>query len=223
VHEGLTAEQEVSHLEGWNHFFERLERAATTGDAGPDEWAAAPAPLDKLSAADATLAVCQHVLRGLTDADLAKSTPCEGLNVGQLVDHLLGSLVGLAAMAGRTVEVADGGAPESRVADVAQQTLEAWNRRGLDGSVKAGPNEMPADLAANILSVEFLVHGWDFAHATGQKLVVSDEVAGYVLELAHELITPPVREGGSFRPAVEIGHDEPLLDRLIAYSGRSAS
>ena len=223
VHEGLTAEQEVSHLEGWNHFFERLERAATTGDAGPDEWAAAPAPLDKLSAADATLAVCQHVLRGLTDTDLVKPTPCEGLNVGQLVDHLLESLVGLAAMAGRTVEVADGGTAESRVADVAQQTLEAWNRRGLDGFVKAGPNEMPADLAVNILSVEFLVHGWDFAHATGQKLVVSDEVAGYVLELAHELITPPVREGGSFRPAVEIGHDEPLLDRLIAYSGRSAS
>ena len=45
VHEGLTADQEVSHLEGWNHFFERLERAATTGDAGPDDWAAAPPPV----------------------------------------------------------------------------------------------------------------------------------------------------------------------------------
>ena len=76
VHEGLTAEQEVSHLEGWDHFFDRLERAAVTGDAGPDEWAAAPAQLDKLTSADATLAVCQHVLRGLTEADLDTPTPC---------------------------------------------------------------------------------------------------------------------------------------------------
>ena len=32
----------MSHAEGWNHSFERLERLATTGDAGPDEWACAP-------------------------------------------------------------------------------------------------------------------------------------------------------------------------------------
>jgi uncharacterized protein (TIGR03086 family) len=223
VHEGLTPDQEVSHLEGWNHFFERLERAATTGDAGPDEWAAEPTPLNKLTAADATLAVCQHVLRGLTGADLDKPTPCQGRNVGQLVDHLVESLVGLGAMAGGTVEVADGGTPESRVADAAQQTLEAWHRRGLDGFVKAGPNEMPADLAADILSIELLVHGWDFAHGTGQELLVSDAVTGFVLELAQELITPQVREGGSFGPAVEVGADAHPLDRLIAYSGRSTT
>ena len=56
VHDGLTDEQAVSHLEGRNHFFVRLQRAASTGDAGPDEWAAVPAELNQLTSADATLA-----------------------------------------------------------------------------------------------------------------------------------------------------------------------
>ena len=76
VHEGLTAEQEVGHAEGWNHFLGRLEQAAATGDAGPDEWAAAPENLDQLVSAEATLAVLQPVLRNLTDEDRTKATPC---------------------------------------------------------------------------------------------------------------------------------------------------
>src|SRR5664280_2329007 len=70
VHDGLTDEQVASHLEGWNHFFARLERAASNGDAGPDEWAAAPADLNPLTSAPATLAVCQDVLRRNDEGDL---------------------------------------------------------------------------------------------------------------------------------------------------------
>jgi hypothetical protein len=42
--------------------------------------------------------------------------------------------------------------------------------------------------------VEFLVHAWDFASATGQKLTVSDEVTNYVLNLAKQIVTPELRE-----------------------------
>lgn len=46
VHEGLTDEQAARHAAGWTHYFERLERLATTGDAGPDQWAAVePSPV----------------------------------------------------------------------------------------------------------------------------------------------------------------------------------
>ena len=48
VHEGLTEEQAAMHAEGWGHFFDRLERLAATGDAGPDEWAWAPENLTPL-------------------------------------------------------------------------------------------------------------------------------------------------------------------------------
>jgi uncharacterized protein (TIGR03086 family) len=88
--------------------------------------------------------------------------------------------------------------------------------------VQAGPRELPATDAAGILSVEFLVHAWDFASATGQKVEVSDEVATYVLGLAGQIITPELRESAGFGPAIPINDDAPALDRLVAYSGRAA-
>src|SRR5213592_2473646 len=48
VHDGLTDEQAAQHPVGWNHFLGRLVAAGQLGDAGPDEWAAAPDPLDEL-------------------------------------------------------------------------------------------------------------------------------------------------------------------------------
>lgn len=223
THEGLTEQQRAGHQEGWNHFFERLERAAATGEAGPDEWAAAPQSLDRLTCADATLAVCQNVLRGITDTDLTRNTPCTEFNVGQLADHLIGSMVGLGAMAGGLITPPDSGSVEDRVASASQQALEAWQRRGLAGTVSAGRLEMPAEIAANILSIEFLVHAWDFATATGQKVTVSDEVTGYVLELAKQVIGPQQRSDGSFAGAFEVGPDADVLERLIAFSGRTAA
>ena len=52
---------------------------------------------------------------------------------------------------------------------------------------------MPACAALGILSIEFLVHAWDFARASGQQVVAG--------------------------PAPE--PDAGLLDRLIAFTGRS--
>ncbi len=223
VHDGLSEEQAANHLEGWNHFLERLERAARTGDAGPDEWAAAPEKLDELTAAEATLAVCQHVLRGVTEDDLGRPTPCSEYDVGQLADHLIGSVSSLGGTSGTEVTRADSGDVESRVAFVAQQALEGWRRRELDGTVPPGENEIPATRAASILSLEFLIHAWDFAVATGQQVQVSDDVTAYVLELAEEVISPQTRNGGAFAAAVDVGPDANILDRLIAYSGRAAA
>jgi uncharacterized protein (TIGR03086 family) len=213
----------ASHLAGWNHFFERLEQAASTGDAGPDDWAASPADLNPLTSAEATLAVCQNVLRGISEGDLDKPTPCSEFTIGHLADHLIGSMVSLGAMAGAVVTRAEIGSVESRVAFAAQQALEGWDKRGLEGTVKRGERDMPAVLAASILSIELLVHGWDFAAATEQKVNVSDEVSHYVLDLAHKVISPQARQGGSFADAVEVGPDVDILDRLIAFSGRTAA
>ncbi len=222
IHTGLTEAQGKEVLEGWTHFFERLERAAAVGDAGPDEWAAVPARLDPLSSANATLAVLQHVLRDIGEADLGKSTPCTEFTVGQLEAHLLGSLTSLTTLAGSTVASTVAGDIESRIADAAQQAVESWMRRGLDGTVQAGRQELPATAAASILSVEFLVHAWDFASATGQKVAVADEVAAFVLGLAEQIVTPELRKSAGFDPAIPISATAPALDRLVAFSGRLA-
>lgn len=222
VHDGLPEEGSADVLEGWTHFFDRLERAAVTGDAGPDEWAAAPAELTPLTSANATLAVLQQVLRGIEEDDLTASTPCSEFTVGQLEEHLLGSLRSLTGLAGGALKPASAGVLESRIADAAQQALETWMERGIEGTVQAGPQELPAMIAASILSVEFLVHAWDFASATGQKVGVSDEVATYVLGLAEQVVTPDQRESAGFHPAIAIAEDAPALDRLVAFTGRAA-
>jgi uncharacterized protein (TIGR03086 family) len=71
------------------------------------------------------------------------------------------------------------------------------------------------------LSIEFLVHAWDFAQATGQEVSVSGELAEYVLQVAKKAITPEVRRNNGFAAAIQVGPDTAALDRLIAFTGRA--
>jgi uncharacterized protein (TIGR03086 family) len=222
VHEGLTGEQAASHGEGWNHYLDRLVRAAADGDAGADEWAAAE-EFNAITSAEATLAICQRVLRGAGEADYHRPTPCTEFDLTQLVDHLIGSITGIGTAAGAQFGEADPATLESQVATAAQAALEAWNARGLDGLVKAGPVDMPAALVLGILSIEFLVHAWDFARATGQQVSVSDALGGHVLGVAGQVIRPELRAMVGFADPVEAGPDAGYLERLIAFTGRDPS
>ncbi|MBT2553363.1 TIGR03086 family metal-binding protein [Arthrobacter sp. ISL-5] len=220
VHEGLSEQQEVAHAEGWNHYLGRLVAEATSGDAGADEWAAAPDPLNELVAADATLAVLERVLRSLTPADLDAQTPCADYNVGQLLDHLAGSISGIGQALGAPVTDDAAKAPEARIADLAQPVLEAFYRRGLEGTVDMGFAELPATMVAAILNLEFLVHAWDFSKALGADLSVSDALTDYVEVLAQQTISDQVRAGGSFAPAQQVAESATSLERLVAFTGR---
>ncbi|BBX98284.1 hypothetical protein MLAC_35780 [Mycobacterium lacus] len=221
VHVGLTEEQAARHAEGWNHYLGRLVAAGQRGDAGPDDWAAIPDPLDELSCAEATLAVIQHVLRGLDASDLSKQTPCKEFDVSQLADHLMRSLTIIGGAAGAHSPPRDPDAPlETQVADAAQAALEAWRRRGLDGTVELNSNQVPATVPVGILSLEFLVHAWDFAIATGRQVVVSEPVSEYVLGVAGRVITPAARNNTGFAEPTAVGSFAPVLDRLIAFTGR---
>ena len=220
THAGLAEKQEAAHAEGWNHYLNRLVAAGTAGDAGADEWAAAPDPINELIAADATLAVLQRVLRSLTPADLETQTPCADYNASQLLDHVAGSISGIGQALG--VQVSDDAtkAPEARIADLAQPVLEAFYRRGLEGIVDMGFAELPATMVASILNLEFLVHAWDFSKALGADLSVADVLTGYVEVLAKQTISEQVRASGSFAPAQQVAEAAGSLERLVAFTGR---
>jgi len=220
VHEGLDAEQEVSHAEGWNHFLDRLEKLAATGDAGADEWAWAPENLDPVIAADAVLAGLQPVLRGLTEQDRDRATPCAEFTCHELVEHLEQSLAQLGTMSGTEVTAETTGMLENRLSVLAARVIDAWRTRGTDGTV-AGPggSDMPAEFIAGILPLELALHGWDLAQASGQSLRLSDEVVAYLRELADSVV--PGGRGRSFGPEVEPSSDASALDRLAAFAGRS--
>lgn len=219
-HTGLTEEQAAHHAVGWDHYLERLQRVAVDGDAGPDEWAAAPEDLDPLSSAEATLAVLQGVLRKLTTEDRTKRTPCAEFTCHDLAEHLFGSITGIGSMAGATVTNPEEGSLENRVSTMAGQAIEAWRARGLEGTV-ASPRggEMPASIAAGILSIEFLLHAWDLGQASGHEVVVSDAVVAYVTEIAEKLV--PGGRGAAFADEQVPAADADALERLAAYSGRT--
>jgi len=216
THEGLNAEQEVGHAEGWNHFMGRLEKLATTGDAGPDEWAWAPENLDPIIAAEATLAVLQPILRNLKDSDRTLPTPCSEFTVHQLAEHLMGSITSLGAMVGVSVEAPEGSL-EHKVSTMATQALDGW--RGFDLSGNVLDREVPAAFAVHIFAIEFLLHAWDFAQATGQTMHVSDEVVTYVEGEAATVI-PVARQNGSFADELASPTGASPLERLAAFSGR---
>ena len=222
LHDGLAAAEVAGHTEGWNHFMDRLVRFATDGDAGADDWAALPDPINELSSAEATLAVAQRVLHQLKPTDDSLPTPCENYSVAQLVDHLVGSVCGIGKALGLEL-LDDPSAPaEARVADAAQATLEAFTRRGLEGTIDMGFAELPATMVANILNLEFLVHAWDLATATGAKIEVAPGLSDYVLSLARNTISPQMR-GASFAEETLIDESAASLERLVAFTGREVS
>ena len=220
VHDGLPVEEEPGHIEGWDHFLERLELVATTGDAGPDAWAASPEDIDPLKAAEASLAVIQGVLRKLTREDQAKQTPCADYDGHALALHLFGSLIGVGSMVGADVVTPEGGSLEDKVSTMATTVIDKMRERGIDGEVTGPVGPMPAVIATNILSIEFLIHGWDFAQTSGQPITVSDELVDYVQGQAEAIINGS-RERGAFAAEAVASIDATALDRFAAFAGRA--
>jgi uncharacterized protein (TIGR03086 family) len=178
-------------------------------------------PTDELQSAEATLAVLQDVLRGITNDEWTKQTPCREFDVARLTDHLMNSIASIGSAAGATFPERDRGDPvEQQVVLAARPALNAWRHRGLDGTVTLGPNEMPAKVMAGILSLEFLVHAWDYAKATGRAVAAPDALSDYVMGLATTIITPQGRSNAGFDDPIDVAADAGALDRLIAYTGR---
>jgi uncharacterized protein (TIGR03086 family) len=184
---------------------------------GPDS-----PPIDELASAEAALGALQHVLHPISRDELSKSTPCTEYDVRQLTDHLMNSITLLGGAAGAELPERDSDdSVERQVIGAARPALDAWHRRGLKDTVTIGTNEIPATFAVSILSVEFLVHGWDYATATTHPIDVADSLAAYVLGLAHKVITPEGRATVGFDDPIAVPEDASALDRLIAFTGRN--
>jgi uncharacterized protein (TIGR03086 family) len=184
--------------------------------AGPDS-----PPADELASAEAAFAVLEHVLHGIAVDDLDKQTPCREFDVAGLTDHLMNSIAVIGGAAGAQLPERD---PTDSVARqvvlAARPALDAWQRRGLDGTVPFGKGEAPASMMAGVLSLEFLVHAWDYAKAVGREVNAPDSLSDYVMGLARSIITPQGRSTAGFDDPIEVPDDAESLDRLVAFTGR---
>lgn len=171
----------------------------------------------------------EHTDETLLDAP----TPCEDY----AVRHLLGHLVGLAGAfqdvarknLGPVTGTAPGSGPRADVAPGWRAELdrnlsgmaEAWrDPRAWEGETQAGGVTLPGAVAGRVALNELVLHGWDLARATGQEYAP----ARADLDVCHALLSAWAGDGGTgegpFGAAVAVPGDAPLLDRVVALSGR---
>lgn len=179
-------------------------------------------PTDELHSAEDTFGVLQRVLHTIAADDLSRQTPCAGFDVAQLTDHLLKSINALGGMVGAEIPGREeGDSVERQVVAAARPALDAWHRHGLDGSVPFGKGQMPAKSACAVLSIEFLVHAWDYASAVGHEISAPEPLSEYVLGLARKVIRPELRAGAGFDDPVDVPDDAGALEKLVAFTGRN--
>jgi len=179
-----------------------------------------------------------HELAGLVRAtqndQLHDPTPCTGMTVGALLDHI-GTLAAAFTAAGRKTPSDDEGPPPeptgeqlparwrseipARLADMAAAWMDraAWQGTARAGGVTAAAPEM-----GTVALDELVLHGWDLAVATGQPFHCDPASTQAVLDFT-EAVAARERAGervGLFGPVVQVPEGASRLDRALGLAGR---
>jgi uncharacterized protein (TIGR03086 family) len=170
----------------------------------------------------AALDVLRRAVDLVGDGQLGCPTPCRDYTVGDLAEHLVGSVTRISAAAGVVVPAAADGPPLRRMLDVGGHVVAGWQRRGTDGEVFFGGRTMAARDLLGVIALEFVVHGSDFATAVGRELVVPEDLSTDLLGLAHRTVTAESRLVAGFDPPVPVGDGVDALGRLLAFTGRAS-
>ena len=168
------------------------------------------------------------LLDGVPDSALDSPTPCAGMPVAGLLDHLMGLSEGLRAAAAKEP---DQGAPQPAAVNldpkwrvVLPERLDAlvaaWREPGAtEGTTSAGGVEMPAGQIAVVTLNELVLHGWDLARSTGQAHEPDPADVTTILGFVEPFASP---EGtpGLFGPALPVPVGATPFERALALSGR---
>lgn len=177
-----------------------------------------------------------RVVESVGEDQLADPTPCAGMSVADLLDHIDGLALAFTAAAGKTPAPGTDGPPQpdgsrlttewrSRIPDRLAALSQAWlDERAWEGMTQAGGVDLPAEVAAMVATNEIIVHGWDLATATDQPFAADPGL----LAAAHGFVEASVAENpdgtpGLFGPPVPTPEDAGSLDRLIGLTGRDGS
>jgi len=167
------------------------------------------------------------LVRELPDEALNGPTPCEAYTVGDLLQHVHGSVLAFTAAAVK--QPLDGGPtgdasllpPDWRTAiphDL-DALVAAWrDPAAWEGMTAAGGVDLPGEVAGVVALDELVVHGWDLARATGR----SGEYDGPELPAVQQWVEQfsPAGTDGLFGPSVPVPEDAPLLHRILGRAGR---
>src|SRR5262245_718008 len=174
------------------------------------------------------------LVRGVTDDQLTKPTPCADWTVGDLLDHIGGFVVAFTAAAKKDMGDVTAQAPSADVSrlvgdwrtrfprDLAALS-DAWEDPSAStGMTRAGGVELPGEVAALVVMDELVVHGWDLARATGQPYESDTGSLEAALAFVEQFSAPgqEAQRAGLFGPVVSVPDTVPPLHRLVALAGR---
>lgn len=161
----------------------------------------------------------------ITDEQWSRRVPSTPeWTVRQLVNHVAQQNVKLtAALNGLSQEVPDnvlGEVPQTTWVELAQRA-ESAAAAVTDPSTKlqGASMEITAGQRLGIEAAERTLHAWDLAHAIG----ANETLEPGLVQAVYDIMLPnadSLAASDSFGPAVEVGPDASLQDRLIAMTGR---
>ncbi|MBX7430979.1 TIGR03086 family protein [Mycobacterium sp. Y57] len=170
-----------------------------------------------------------ELLAAVGDDQLSRPTPCREMDAAALVTHLGGLASAFTAAARKEFgELTDtppvpGASLDDdwrsdyprRLVGLAAAWLDsaAWERM-----TRAGGIDFPAEVGGLIALTEVVVHGWDLARAVGLPYRVDEDLLGLILPHVAAFAENPVE--GLFDAPVVVPGDAPLLDRVVAMTGR---
>jgi len=177
---------------------------------------------------DRAVAGAEVIVGGIKAVQWADPTPCTGLDVRTLVNHLVTGNLLFAALANEAPP------PDRSLDHLGDDPLAAFRRAGAAlHEAFAQPGVLVRSYAAPFGTgsglalvrtriIENLGHGWDLARATGQPACFPGDVAERALAAARRsLATRPEGASAPFAPEVPVPADAPAIDRLAGFLGRA--
>lgn len=185
------------------------------------------------------------IMAAVTPDQYPLATPCSDMTVEDLLGHLV-MVVRRIACAGRgqdvstwpidSDDVAPGGWLDA-VVEAAHDVQASWPDEVLDRPTPVPWGVFTGAEVAAIYVNELTVHTWDLARATGQEVAWDDgalacswEAINFQLpeadrtpqwDAAKAYLPPDVPWEDPFANAVDVADDAPLIDKLVAWNGRT--
>lgn len=174
--------------------------------------------------------VTGQVITAIAADQWALPTPCAEWNVEELVEHLVigntecaAALGGDPAPATPTATVPPAGIPEAYRRSV-RRVLDAFGRPDvLRQQVTVPFGTVPGLVVLHLRMTELLVHGWDLARVTGQRVTFPEHLAEQELAFTRPALADVPADRRPFDPPRPVADDAPAIDRLAACLGRSVT
>jgi uncharacterized protein (TIGR03086 family) len=190
-----------------------------------------PGPAHLAEAHRAALEVTAKVVEQVTDADLARPTPCEDWDVRALLNHLVAGNLWVGELVdGRTIaEVGHrldgdvlGDDPPAAYRASAEVAAERFGRpHAMDLPVAVSYGPVPGSVYCGHRLIDVLVHGWDLAVATGQPADLPPDLVDAALEVVLPQAALLSASGAFGDHPADPGPEVPPQDRLLRVLGRT--